>query len=165
MNRARIDTLEARREFVGQSLKNNYQAMLSSEETSSTRNEQTEMELLPVIVRLISPVPEASKLLTLFGSREDLTVNGSHTISAVTVTENKTKTNIPADEKRQSSNDSEHDLEHFRILTNLGILIGELSPSSLEKLLEAGLVQKFSWDLEELVYFKRSEKNEESKNE
>jgi len=126
MMQTMIETFEARKEFTGRSLQNQL-------------DQPAEVELLPVIVRFNSPVPDIPKLLSLFGQ---------------TVTTG-SDSRIP--EHREDTVQGEVSREHFRVLAHLQLMIGELTPESLETLLDSGMVQHFSWDKEELVYFQTKE--------
>lgn len=103
------------------------------------REQPTEGGLLPVIVRFNSPVPDTLRLLSLFGQANE---SGSET---------------GTEDPREDTVQGEASREHFRVLAHLQLLIGELTPESLETLLDSGMVQHFSWDNEELVYFRTKE--------
>lgn len=123
-----IETFEARKEFTGRSL-------------LDQQDQPAEGELLPVIVRLQSPVPDVPQLLSLFGQKEQ---SGSDT---------------GTEDPREDAVQGEASREHVRVLAQLQLLIGELTPESLKTLLDSGMVQHFSWDNEELVYFRTKEQS------
>ena len=132
-----IKKLESRKEFLGKSLEGRLQELEWGEYLCCSADGKYTTVLLPIIVRLQSPVPDQSQILSVLTGSTCSEANNSPPFDSML---------------NHNQVDTDDIQEYFRILASISVLLGRLSITSLERLLDAGLVDTFSWDLNELVY-------------